>query len=128
MEFDLTWILLGLPIVFALGWVASRLDLRQLRIGALQSQLIGSCVDSKQRLASGDRLVLTHQHLADRSGHLTADRQLVGFQIGVVGLDISTAMQIDPATDQGQCQGHAQQQPATQGRATMQTIGSARRR
>ncbi|MCB2035546.1 MAG: tetratricopeptide repeat protein, partial [Ottowia sp.] len=32
MEFDLTWILLGLPIVFALGWVASRLDLRQLRI------------------------------------------------------------------------------------------------
>ncbi len=32
MEFDFTWILLGLPIVFALGWLASRLDLRQLRI------------------------------------------------------------------------------------------------
>ncbi|MDR2129044.1 MAG: lipopolysaccharide assembly protein LapB [Burkholderiaceae bacterium] len=32
MEFDLTWILLGLPIAFALGWVASRLDLRQLRM------------------------------------------------------------------------------------------------
>ena len=32
MEFDLSWILLGLPIVFALGWLASRLDLRQLRI------------------------------------------------------------------------------------------------
>ncbi len=32
MEFDLSWILLGLPIVFALGWIASRLDLRQLRI------------------------------------------------------------------------------------------------
>ena len=32
MEFDLSWILLGLPIVFALGWFASRLDLRQLRI------------------------------------------------------------------------------------------------
>ena len=32
MEFDLGWILLGLPIAFALGWVASRLDLRQLRI------------------------------------------------------------------------------------------------
>ena len=32
MEFDLSWILLGVPIVFALGWVASRLDLRQLRI------------------------------------------------------------------------------------------------
>jgi lipopolysaccharide biosynthesis regulator YciM len=32
MEFDLSWILLGVPVVFALGWVASRLDLRQLRI------------------------------------------------------------------------------------------------
>ena len=32
MEFDLSLILLGLPIVFALGWIASRLDLRQLRI------------------------------------------------------------------------------------------------
>ena len=32
MELELDWILLGLPIVFALGWFASRLDLRQLRI------------------------------------------------------------------------------------------------
>ncbi len=32
MELDLGLILLGLPIVFALGWMASRLDLRQLRI------------------------------------------------------------------------------------------------
>lgn len=32
MEFDFGWILLGLPIAFALGWLASRLDLRQLRI------------------------------------------------------------------------------------------------
>ena len=31
MEFDLTWILLGLPIAFVLGWIASRFDLRQLR-------------------------------------------------------------------------------------------------
>lgn len=31
MEFDLSWILLGLPLVFMLGWAASRLDLRQLR-------------------------------------------------------------------------------------------------
>ncbi len=31
MEFDLTWILLGLPLAFMLGWLASRLDLRQLR-------------------------------------------------------------------------------------------------
>ncbi|MFV0678864.1 lipopolysaccharide assembly protein LapB [Ottowia sp.] len=32
MEFDLSWLLLGVPIVFALGWLASRFDLRQWRI------------------------------------------------------------------------------------------------
>jgi lipopolysaccharide biosynthesis regulator YciM len=32
MEFDLSWVLWGLPIAFVLGWLASRLDLRQLRI------------------------------------------------------------------------------------------------
>ena len=29
MEFDLQWLLLGLPVAFGLGWLASRLDLRQ---------------------------------------------------------------------------------------------------
>lgn len=32
MDFDLSWLLLGLPLAFILGWVASRFDLRQLRI------------------------------------------------------------------------------------------------
>jgi lipopolysaccharide biosynthesis regulator YciM len=32
MNLELTWILLGLPAAFVLGWLASRLDLRQLRI------------------------------------------------------------------------------------------------
>jgi lipopolysaccharide biosynthesis regulator YciM len=32
MNLDLSWILLGLPATFVLGWLASRLDLRQLRI------------------------------------------------------------------------------------------------
>ena len=32
MDFDFTWVLLGLPIAFTLGWLASRLDLRQMRI------------------------------------------------------------------------------------------------
>ena len=31
MDFDLQWLLIGLPVAFALGWVASRLDLRQLK-------------------------------------------------------------------------------------------------
>ena len=37
MELDLTWILLGLPAAFALGWIASRLDLRQMRIANRQA-------------------------------------------------------------------------------------------
>jgi lipopolysaccharide assembly protein B len=32
MELDVTWFLLGLPLAFVLGWLASRLDLRQLRV------------------------------------------------------------------------------------------------
>ena len=32
MEFDVSWLLLGLPITFVLGWMASRFDLRQLRL------------------------------------------------------------------------------------------------
>jgi lipopolysaccharide assembly protein B len=32
MELDITWFLLGLPLTFVLGWLASRLDLRQLRV------------------------------------------------------------------------------------------------
>jgi lipopolysaccharide assembly protein B len=32
MDFDFTWILMGFPVAFALGWLASRLDARQLRI------------------------------------------------------------------------------------------------
>ena len=32
MAFDITWILVGLPLAFGLGWLASRLDIRQMRI------------------------------------------------------------------------------------------------
>ena len=31
MDFDLQWLLWGLPVAFALGWLASRIDLRQRR-------------------------------------------------------------------------------------------------
>ncbi len=37
IDFSLSWILLGLPLAFGLGWVASRLDLRQLRIDNRQA-------------------------------------------------------------------------------------------
>jgi lipopolysaccharide biosynthesis regulator YciM len=32
MELDLAWLLLGLPLAFGLGWLASRIDVRQMRI------------------------------------------------------------------------------------------------
>jgi lipopolysaccharide biosynthesis regulator YciM len=32
MDFDLTWLLWGLPVAFGLGWFSSRFDLRQLRM------------------------------------------------------------------------------------------------
>ena len=31
MDFDLQWLLIGLPLAFALGWMASRFDLRQFK-------------------------------------------------------------------------------------------------
>jgi lipopolysaccharide biosynthesis regulator YciM len=37
MELDLGWILVALPVAFGLGWLASRLDLRQMRINNLQA-------------------------------------------------------------------------------------------
>ena len=29
MDFDLQWLLIGLPIAFAFGWIASRIDIGQ---------------------------------------------------------------------------------------------------
>jgi lipopolysaccharide assembly protein B len=37
MDLDLTWLLWGLPLAFALGWFASRLDLRQWRMESRQA-------------------------------------------------------------------------------------------
>ena len=31
MDFDFQWLLIGLPVAFALGWIASRFDLRQVK-------------------------------------------------------------------------------------------------
>ncbi len=32
MDFDFSWLLLGLPVAFVLGWLASRFDIRQLKM------------------------------------------------------------------------------------------------
>lgn len=52
MEFDLQWLLIGLPLAFALGWLASRLDLRQLK---------GERDDSPRAYFKGLNLLLNEQ-------------------------------------------------------------------
>jgi len=53
MGFDLQWLLLGLPLTFALGWLASRFDLRQWR----REQK-----DSPKAYYTGLNLLLNEQH------------------------------------------------------------------
>ena len=53
MDFDLQWLLLGLPLTFALGWVASRFDLRQWK----REQK-----DSPKAYYKGLNLLLNEQH------------------------------------------------------------------
>jgi lipopolysaccharide biosynthesis regulator YciM len=53
MGFDLQWLLLGLPLTFALGWLASRFDLRQWR----REQK-----DSPKAYYKGLNLLLNDQH------------------------------------------------------------------
>jgi lipopolysaccharide assembly protein B len=52
MDFALQWLLIGLPVAFALGWMASRLDLRQLKT---ESQ------DSPRAYFKGLNLLLNEQ-------------------------------------------------------------------
>lgn len=53
MDFDLQWLLLGLPLTFALGWLASRFDLRQWR---------HEQKDSPKAYYKGLNLLLSEQH------------------------------------------------------------------
>jgi lipopolysaccharide biosynthesis regulator YciM len=53
MDFDLQWVLLGLPLAFAVGWLASRFDLRQWR----REQK-----DSPKAYYKGLNLLLNEQH------------------------------------------------------------------
>ncbi len=53
MDFDLQWLLIGLPVAFALGWVASRFDLRQVRRDGR---------DAPKAYFKGLNLLLNEQH------------------------------------------------------------------
>ena len=53
MDFELQWLLLGLPLAFVLGWLASRFDLRQFR---REQQ------DSPKAYYKGLNLLLNEQH------------------------------------------------------------------
>ncbi len=53
MDFDIQWLLLGLPIAFALGWLASRMDIRQLK---------GDQRETPKAYFKGLNLLLNEQH------------------------------------------------------------------
>ena len=53
MDFDFQWVLLGLPVAFALGWLASRLDIRQMR---------GDQRETPKAYFKGLNLLLNEQH------------------------------------------------------------------
>ena len=53
MDFDLQWLLLGIPLTFALGWLASRFDLRQWKRDER---------DSPKAYYKGLNLLLNEQH------------------------------------------------------------------
>ena len=53
MDFDLQWLLLGLPVAFAIGWLASRFDMRQWK----REQK-----DSPKAYYKGLNLLLNEQH------------------------------------------------------------------
>ena len=52
MDFDLQWLLIGLPVAFALGWLGSRFDLRQVR---------GDSRDAPRAYFKGLNLLLNEQ-------------------------------------------------------------------
>ena len=53
MDFDLQWLLIALPVAFALGWAASRIDLRQVRRDGR---------DAPKAYFKGLNLLLNEQH------------------------------------------------------------------
>jgi lipopolysaccharide assembly protein B len=104
MDLDLGWILFGLPVAFVLGWIASRLDLRQLRmepkayfkglnylLNEQQDQAIDAFIEAVQidpdtselhfalgnlfrRRGEYERAVRVHEHLLSRGDLAQADR------------------------------------------------------
>ena len=73
MDFDLQWLLLGLPVAFALGWIASRIDLRPVEARAARSAegLLQGPEPAAQRAArQGDRRL--HRGGAARPRHRRA--------------------------------------------------------
>ena len=54
MDFDLQWLLIGLPVAFALGWLASRFDLRQVQARTAATR--------RKAYFKGLNLLLNEQH------------------------------------------------------------------
>ena len=86
--------------------------LSEFRVGLADGDLEGRRVDAQQRLAGGDDLVLLHQYVADDAGDVGGDGNLVGLDVGVLGLDVTTAAQVDDAGDEQHDRRHDDEQQA----------------
>ncbi|MNF81063.1 hypothetical protein D3C84_633220 [compost metagenome] len=73
----------------------------------------GLGVQLEQRLTGLDLLVFGDEHLGHPAQHLGTDGHLVRLHIGIVGLHIASAVEVNGARpDQDQCRYHHQQQQA----------------
>ncbi|OYW16773.1 MAG: lipopolysaccharide assembly protein LapB, partial [Burkholderiales bacterium 12-64-5] len=104
MEFDISWILLGLPLAFVLGWLASRFDLRQLRaenrrapkayfkgLNFLLNEQQDQAIDALhfalgnlfRRRGEYDRAVRVHEHLLSRGDLSRADQERAQYALAL---------------------------------------------
>ncbi|MCY1520124.1 hypothetical protein D9M68_548950 [compost metagenome] len=92
------------------GEVAAHLGLARLGLGDGDAEAGG--IDAEQHLAGGHLVVLLRQHLGDGTGHIRADRHLVGLGVGIVGFHVAAAVEKGDQTgdDQQHWHGDHQQQ------------------
>ena len=75
MDFDFQWLLLALPIAFALGWIASRLDVRQWKRELReQPRFIDEAAQSRFDVDDGNRFLDGNQRTSDCRVDITDDQ------------------------------------------------------
>jgi hypothetical protein len=74
-------------------------DRGALRPGPLDRHAEGLGIQAQQRLPSHHGIVFMHPDLTHRTGDLGAERRLGGFQVGILGVHVTAAMEVE--TDAG---------------------------